>query len=116
ARDQPDLAAEAYEQAVTFNPALPASWKALGEIHLRRGEREAAERALAQHRRLAEQPPELVSVASFMHEGSLYKAERLCRAFLQKHPHHLEAMRLLAGIGVKLHVLDDAEFLLESAL
>lgn len=116
ARGQANLAAEAYEQAVTFNPALPASWKALGEIHLQRGEREAAERALAQHRRLAEQPPELVSVASFMHEGRLYKAERLCRAFLQKNPHHLEAMRLLAGIGVKLHVLDDAEFLLESAL
>lgn len=116
ARGSAAPAIEAYEQAVAFNPALAASWKALGELYAARGEREAAERALAQHRRLAAQPRELVSVASFMHEGKLYKAERLCRAFLQRNPHHLEAMRLLAALGVELHVLDDAEFLLESAL
>jgi tetratricopeptide (TPR) repeat protein len=31
-------------------------------------------------------------------------------------PHHVEGMRLLADIGVRLGVLEDAEFLLESAL
>ena len=34
--------------------------------------------------------------------------------FLLAHGNHIEAMRLLAQIGVKLDVLDDAEFLLES--
>ena len=42
-------------------------------------------------------------------------AERLLRSFLQRHERHVEAMRLLARIGYRLDVLDDAEFLLESA-
>jgi len=66
--------------------------------------------------RLNSLPPEIRSVASFLYEGKLFKAERLCREYLKRHPKHVEAMRLLALIGAKLHVLDDAEFLLESAL
>lgn len=117
-RDKNDSAAAiaAYEKAVACNPALPASWQALAALYQQRGDAAAAQRATAQHQRLAALPPELVSVASFRHEGKLYKAERLCRAFLQTHLHHPEAMRLLANIGSELHVLDDAEFLLESAL
>jgi len=46
----------------------------------------------------------------------LLKAEELCRQFLLKIPQHVEGMRLLADIGMRLGVLDDAEFLLESAL
>ena len=48
-------------------------------------------------------------------QGKLLKAEDLCRRFLQKVPHHVEAMRLLAEIGIRFGVLADAEFLLESA-
>ena len=51
-----------------------------------------------------------------MEEGKLAKAEQLCRSFLQRHPKNIEGMRLLADLGVKTHVLDDAEFILESAL
>lgn len=49
-----------------------------------------------------------------MHEGKLYKAEQVCRNFLQKNKHQVDAMCLLADIGLKLKVFDDAEFLLES--
>ena len=45
----------------------------------------------------------------------MLKAEDLCRKFLQRVPHHVEAMRLLADIGIRFGVLADAEFLLESA-
>ena len=38
----------------------------------------------------------------------------LVRAFLLEHGDHIEGMRLLAQIGMKLDVLDDAELLLES--
>lgn len=117
-RSAGDIAAAiaAFEQAVAANPALPASWRALGELHAERGDAAAAGRARARLDRLNAMPAELVSVTSFLHEDRLYKAERLCRAFLRQHPHHLEAMRLLAAVGARLHVLDDAEFLLESAL
>ena len=69
----------------------------------------------AQLERLAKLPPPLVGVMDLIAQGRLLKAEDVCRQFLQKVPHHVEAMRLLADIGMRLGVLDDAEFLLESA-
>jgi tetratricopeptide (TPR) repeat protein len=106
----------AYERATSLNPALIASWRALCDLYATQGDEEAAEKALLQYSRLAELAPELVSVTSMLHEDRLYEAERLCRAFLQTHRHHVEAMRLLAQIGARLHILDDAEFLLESCI
>ncbi len=109
-------AISAFERAVNLNPALQASWQALSELHKAAGDETGAERCGRQAARLGALPRELVSVTSFLHEGKLFKAEQLCRAFLQKTPHHVEAMRLLAEIGMRLHVLDDAEFLLESCV
>jgi len=106
----------AYEQAVSLNPGLVASWKALGDVQSALGNEDAAGAAYDESQRLGALPPELLSVLSFIHEDKLLKAEQLCRAFLQKNKHHVEAMRLLADIGTRLHVLDDAEFLLESCL
>ncbi|MBS0388328.1 MAG: sulfotransferase, partial [Proteobacteria bacterium] len=42
--------------------------------------------------------------------------ERVVREHLQRHPQDIEGMRLLARIGMKMGVLDDAEFLLECVL
>lgn len=109
-------AVAAYQQAVRLNPALPASWRELARLQDAIGQTEAARQARAQYQRLSALPRELLSVTSFLNEGKLYKAERLCRAFLKRNPRHVEAMRLLAALGVELHVYDDAEFLLESAL
>ncbi len=111
-----DEAVGAYRQAVAANPALQASWRCLAEVLEAAGASDQAAPARAQAARLASLPPELVSVTSFIHEGKLLKAEQLVRAFLRKTPHHVEAMRLLADIGARLYVLDDAEFLLESCL
>jgi len=111
-----DAAIEAYEHAVELNPGLVASWRFLAEAHRKAGSDERAKMAEANFKRLSGLPPELVAVTSMMHEGKLYKAEKICRHFLQQTPHHLEAMRLLAQIGSRLNIHDDAEFLLESAL
>lgn len=116
ALDDPEGAARAYEAAVRANPGLLASWRALSQLYASAGRTDAATNARAQAERLAKLPRELLSVTSFIAEGRLYKAEQLCRDFLQRTPHNVEAMRLLARIGMKLNVLDDAEFLLESAL
>ena len=109
-------AIQAYSKAVQLNPALISSWKSLLDLHTSEGNIEAARIAKRQHSRLSQLPGVLVSVASHIHEKAIYKAERLCRDFLKTNPHHTEAMRLLADIGVKLHIYDDAEFLLESCL
>lgn len=111
-----DSAIDAYEHAVEINPGLVASWRSLAEAHRKAGSGERARMAEANFKRLSGLPPELVAVTSMMHEGKLYKAEKIVRHFLQQTPHHLEAMRLLAQIGSRLNIHDDAEFLLESAL
>ncbi|HEX2139509.1 MAG TPA: sulfotransferase [Woeseiaceae bacterium] len=106
----------AYRRAVELNRALIAAWRELAALEGRRGSREAQAVAEAEYRRLSELPPELVTVTSLIQEGKLFQAERLCRDYLGRHPHHIEAMRLLARLGMKLFIYDDAEFLLESCV
>ncbi len=111
-----DEAIAAYARAVERNPALVASWRALAQLHEHKGDREGAWRARRRLEFLRRLPPELVHVTDLIHEGKLYKAEQLCRNFLQANRHHVEGMRLLAEIGTKLKIYDDAEFLLESCV
>jgi tetratricopeptide (TPR) repeat protein len=111
-----ERALTAYQVAVSHNGALTASWQMLADLHLAAGRRDAADHASAQYLRLADMPPELLSVASAIEEGRLFNAERQCRAYLQTHGHDVEAMRLLAQIGTKFNVLDEVEFLLESCV
>lgn len=110
-----DEALAAYQRAVTHNGALVASWRLIAQLHDAAGREQPARFAEAQYTYLAELPPELLSVTSFIQEGRLAKAEALCRAFLQQHGHNVHAMRLLAEIGIKFNAFDEAEFLLESA-
>lgn len=111
-----DRALSAFERAVSLNPALIASWKALiGRYHhLGLSDRQAE--AENHVHWLKEMPTELQTVTSLLYEGKLYVAEQICRQFLQKEPHQQEAMRLLAEIGTRLQIFDDAEYLLESCV
>lgn len=116
AAGEAERALSAYQRACQFNPALQASWRAQAEILAELGRHDEAAQAAAQAERIAALPQELTAVTHLLHEGKLVKAEQLCRAFLQKTPHHVEAMRLLAEIGSRFGVLEDADFLLESAI
>ena len=109
-------AAPAYARAVELNPALKASLKALVNLEERLGRTEQARSARERLDYLNRLPAELVNVLDLIHEDKLYKAERLCRDYLQQHKHHIEAMRMLAEIGVRMGIYDDAEFLLESCV
>ena len=111
-----DAALAAYQRAVRYNPALVASWTAQAEILASSGRAEDAAHARAQANRLKQLPPELLAVTNYVHEGRLIHAERIARAFLQKNPRHIEGMRLLADIGTRLGVHEDADFLLETAI
>ena len=106
----------AYLDAVRRNDSLAASWRQLIELGQRAGDERLVNDAKEQFLRLQSLPPALLGVRNFLAEGKLLKAENLCRQFLKQNPKHVEGMRLLADIGVKLSILDDAEFLLESAL
>ena len=106
----------AYQQAVERNPALPASWKALAALLNSVGRSAEAVNAANTAASLASLPVAVVTAHSLLAEGDTHAAEQLLRPFLLQHPEHVEAMRLLARIGMKLEVLDDAEFLLQSVL
>jgi len=60
--------------------------------------------------------PELIEAASHMLAGAFGKAEPLCRIVLKRDPLDVNAMRLLAEIGMEVGRLEDAESLLERAL
>jgi tetratricopeptide (TPR) repeat protein len=109
-------AIEAFEQAVKMSPALPASWKALEILYRMTGRTADARRAAAEVENLAKLPPEIVTAFSMFADNEISDAEDLLRRYLLTHGNHVEGMRLLAQIGVKMDVYDDAEILLESAL
>jgi len=109
-------AAHAYARAVELNPGLLASWKALRELHAGTGRADQARMSQAQIDYLHGLPAQLRHVIDLLHEGKLYKAEQLCRRFLLENKHHVEGMRLLAELGIRLKIYDDAEFLLESCV
>ena len=113
---QPEQALQAFNRAVVLNDSLLASWRTIIKLCVRPEHTELRKRALSQSERLAALPPALLSVRNATAEGNLRKAEDICRHFLRQNPTHVEAMRLLADLGVRSEVLDDAEFLLESAL
>jgi tetratricopeptide (TPR) repeat protein len=106
----------AYLDAVRRNDSLVATWRQLIDLANQVGDSNLRKDAEEQYRRLSALPSALLGVRNFLAEGKLLKAESLCRVFLKQNPKHVEGMRLLADIGVKLSILDDAEFLLESAL
>jgi tetratricopeptide (TPR) repeat protein len=112
--DNADMALKSYVTAVKYNPSLQASW--LGILTLDNADEDLKTLANTKIIYLKNLPPELKSVLSFIHEDKLKKADNLCRFYLQNSPHHIDGMKLLATICTKLHVYDDAEFLLESCL
>ena len=113
---RPEEAIAAYMLAVRWNPALVASWNALSDLNTQLGRTIEAQEAAAQAQRLQQLPRELLAVTNHIHEGRVLHAERIARAFMQKNPRHTEGMRLLADIGTRLGVHEDADFLLETAI
>jgi tetratricopeptide (TPR) repeat protein len=113
---QPAAAIDAFLKAVHLNAALPGSWKALQILFQSAGRLDDAATAAQHVAKLAELPPAVVTASSMFADGEIHQAESVIRQFLLANGNHVEAMRLLAQIGIKLDVLDDAEFLLETLL
>jgi tetratricopeptide (TPR) repeat protein len=109
-------AIQAFLRAVNLNPTLTASWHALRLLFGMTGDANGARTANEHLERLAGLPAEVLAATDLYSDGDWAGAEALVRPFLLRHPQHVEAMRLLARIGLELDVLDDAEFLLEAVL
>jgi tetratricopeptide (TPR) repeat protein len=113
----PDEAIQAFERAISLNPMLPASWKALHALYRLTGRPADGDLAAAEMARLAAVPPAIITANGMFLDGDIVEAERIVREFLQtQDPLQIDAMWLLAKIGMKHNILDDAELLLESVL
>ncbi|MCK0127672.1 tetratricopeptide repeat-containing sulfotransferase family protein [Erythrobacter sp. F6033] len=116
ARGNNAAALDAFTRATRFNPALEASFREQARLLGEAGRVPEAQAAAAQQQRLSRLPRELVAVTNHLAEGRVIRAEEICRHYLRQHPRDVEGMRLLARIGIELGILEDAEFLLESAV
>jgi tetratricopeptide (TPR) repeat protein len=103
-------------KAVRINPALPASWRTLHSLYQMTGQADEAVKAAGHVAALAKIPPDIVTANALFSDGELAAAEAIVRPFLLKHGNHVEAMRLLARIGMAHDILDDADLLLEAVL
>jgi tetratricopeptide (TPR) repeat protein len=109
-------AIEAFLKGVNINPALPASWSMLEGLYRLTGQTDNAATAASHVATLKRLPPEVITATGLFSDGDLSAAEDIVRAYLLKHGNQIEAMRLLARIGIERDVLDDAELLLEAVL
>jgi len=109
-------AIEAFLRGVNINPALPASWRMLEGLYRMTGQADNAATAAAHVAQLKQLPADVVTATALFSDGELGAAENLARAYLLKHGHQVEAMRLLARIGIAREVFDDAQLLLEAVL
>ena len=113
---QAPQAIEAFLRGVNLNPALPASWKMLESLYRMSGQAANAAQAAAHLATLKTLPPAVITATALFHDGELAESEQMVRDFLLQQGHHIEAMRLLARIGMEHDVLDDAQLLLEAVL
>ena len=116
ARKQAPEAIAAFLRGVNINPALPASWRMLEGLFRMTGQAADAAQAAAHIAALGKLPPAVITASALFYDGELAESERMVREFLLTHGHHVEAMRLLARIGMEHDVLDDAQLLLEAVL
>lgn len=114
AKKQSGDAVSAFYQATKFNPALISAWQQLLKEYQHQNNDQAVNLATKHVAFLQNLPRPILGAYDLMYEGQLYKAEQVCRRFLQQNKHHVEAMLLLAELGLRMKVYHDAEFLLES--
>ena len=106
----------AFEQAVGADPTHAAAWQALGRVFEDQGDEEAAEAAFREQMAASGMHPGLRQAVRLVAEGKLGMAEGICRDYLHRWPTDVNAIRLLADIGLQLEIFDDAVKLLRRCL
>jgi len=113
---QAPQAIQAFLTAVHINHALPGSWGMLEGLYRMLQQPADAAMAASHVATLRQLPREVVTATALFADGDREAAETLVRRFLLRHGDHIEAMRLLARIGIAHKVFDDAELLLAGVL
>ena len=113
---QAQPAVDAFLQAVRINHALPGAWGMLEGLYRMHGDGARAAAAAEQAAALRSLPQEVVVATGLFADGDLDAAENLIRSYLVGKGEHVEAMRLLARIGIAHRIYFDAQVLLAEVL
>jgi tetratricopeptide (TPR) repeat protein len=116
AQRQAGPAIDAFRTALSLNHALPSSWHMLEGLYGITGQLQLRAEATEQLATLRNIPPDVVMATGLFLDDDLDEAESLIREFLLRVGDEIEAMRLLARIGLARKVYDDAELLLAAVL
>ena len=109
-------AIDCLRQAVGRNPRHAGAWRTLGDQLNAAGDEDESRKAYEKHLQASTQHPELVEAAGHLRTGKVGKAERLVRGVLKNDPGDVNAIRMLAEIGIKTGHLEDAQNLLARCL
>jgi tetratricopeptide (TPR) repeat protein len=109
-------ARKALAKAVELDGKLAESWRQLGRIFASEGQEEESRRAFRGELIAVSRHPLIVEAVDLVEKDRLGQAEGICRDYLARYPDDVNAIRLLAEIGLKLGMFEDAEKLLERCL
>ena len=109
-------ARRAMEQAVALNPKMTAVWRDLYEVRAAEGDDVAAAEAYRQAMGNKELDPLLHKALELVGQGRFGVAEGICREYLKRRPHDVDAIRLLAEVGISIGSVGEAILLLERCL
>ncbi|MBM28653.1 MAG: sulfotransferase family protein [Halieaceae bacterium] len=109
-------ARRALEQAVNLNPKLVAAWRDLYEVRAAEGDDVGAAEAYRNAMGNKELDPLLHKALELVGQGRLGVAEGICREYLKRRPHDVDAIRLLAEVGIAIGSIGEALLLLERCL
>lgn len=109
-------AREALEKAVAMQADLTPAWRALYDVRAAEGDDAGAADAFRRALGTSNIDPVLQKTLDLFTAGRFGIAEGICREYLRQRPMDVDAIRLLAEIGIKLGVIDEAVLLLERCL
>lgn len=116
ALSQPAEARRMLEQGLALLPKHKEGWRQLAEICLALNDPLGWQAAMARYGQLSGQSPLLLSAVEDFQSNRLPEAERKLRDHLKSVPNDVSALRLLADVGIRQGVYDDAQALLERVL
>ena len=109
-------ARQSLEKAVELEPGLSAAWQTLYDVRAAEGDDFGAAEAYRNSLGTTEPDPALQKALDLFAAGRVGIAEGICREYLRQRPMDVNAIRLLAEIGTKLGIVDEATSLLERCL
>ena len=104
------------ETLQTEHPDFNPGWRALSDLYAEMGQHDRAKHAAARISATRQTAPELAMAGDLLQRGKLGEAEFVLRRYVHDHPTDVSGIRLLADLGNRLGVADDARKLLERCL